>query len=178
MGALISLPLSTIIAIPLLSSYGTSLNLLFFTLNWYILLLSHPPELYGILITRLLFFLLPALLLLAFDAGVPSVAIQIKAHGRRALPLVAGRNRLAQITVTAVANTVFGVGLLIGLEVLSTKVLGWRSLLSLSKQLPFPWSAVKSIAYGLMMRGVSSSEYGVSGGKVTGIDCFDRCYNM
>jgi hypothetical protein len=157
MGALISLPLSTMIAIPLLSSYGTSFNLLFFTLNWYILLLSHPPlyvELYGILITRLLFFLIPALVLLAFDAGIPSLAIQIKAHGKRAIP--AGRNRVGHVALVAVGNTLLGVGLLVGLELLNTKVFGLRSLLSLSKQLPFPWSAVKTIGYGLASRGVSS----------------------
>lgn len=164
MGALISLPLSTVLAIPLLSSYTTSFNLLFFTLNWYILLLSHPPltvELYSILATRLLFFLIPALVLAGFDAGVPSLAVQIKAQGWRALPSssggkrsVRGGGRLGHVTAVAAGNTLLGVSVLIGAEVVCQKVFGIRSLLSLSKTLPMPWNAVKSIVYALVIRGV------------------------
>ncbi|KAF2672454.1 sterol desaturase family [Microthyrium microscopicum] len=157
MGAFISLPLTTMMAVPLFSSYTTSLNLLFFTLNWYILLLTHPPlvvELYGILIMRLLFFLIPALIFLAFDTGIPSVAVQIKAQGKYALPTFSARRRIGKVVVVSVFNTLLGVGLLVGLEVLSTKVLRWRTLLSVSKQLPMPWKAVQSIFWGLFNRGV------------------------
>lgn len=158
MGAFISLPLTTMLAVPLFSSYATSLNLLFFTLNWYILLLSHPPlmvEFYGILLIRLIFFLIPALIFAAFDSGVPGVAIQIKAQGKYALPTFGARKRLAKVVAISVLNTLMGVGLLIGLELLSTKVLRWRTLLSVSKQLPFPWKAVQSVIFGLVFRGVS-----------------------
>src|ERR1700722_10490662 len=89
MGAFLSIPLTTLLAVPLFSSYTTSLNLLFFTLNWYLLLLSHPPlmvEIYGLSVIRLAFFLLPALLFLAFDAGLPDLSHSLKAQGKFALP--------------------------------------------------------------------------------------------
>jgi Fatty acid hydroxylase superfamily len=156
MGAFLSLPLTTLLAVPLLSSYSTSLNLLFFTLNWYLLLLTHPPlmvEVYGLVLIRLLFFLLPALAFFAFDVGIPSVAEQIKAHGAHALPGRLGRKRLTNIVGWSVANTALGLALTLGLEMLFTKVFMIRTLLSVSKQLPFPWKAVQSVIGGLILRG-------------------------
>jgi hypothetical protein len=149
-----------ILAVPLLSSYSTSLNVLFFTLNWYILLLTNPPllvELYGLIIMRLLFFLIPALTFLAFDTGLPSLAVEIKAQGALGLPNRAGRKRTIRIVAWSIFNTVLGVALQTGLELLCTKVFRVRSLLSLSRQLPLPWTAVKSVVSGLVMRGVSIS---------------------
>jgi hypothetical protein len=157
MGALVSLPLTATLAVPFLSSYTTSLNLLFFTLNWYILLLTNPPllvEVYGLAIMRLLFFLLPALAFLAFDTGIPSLAQQIKAQGALGLPSRAGRKKTARIVAWALFNTILGVVLQAGLELVFTKGLRMRSLLSLSKQLPMPWTAVQSVALGLALRGV------------------------
>jgi len=157
MGAFISLPLTTFLAVPLLSSYSTSLNLLFFTLNWYLLLLTHPPlsvELYGLLLIRLLFFLLPALTFCAFDASIPSLAENIKAHGTYALPSRLSRKKVWNVVGWSVANTLGGVALTFGLEILFSKVLFWRSLLDVGKTLPFPWKALQSVAGGLFLRGV------------------------
>jgi hypothetical protein len=157
MGAFLSLPLTTLLAVPLFSSYSTSLNLLFFTLNWYLLLLSHPPltvEIYGLSIIRLVFFLLPALLFLAFDTGLPGLAKSLKAQGKDGLPSRLGRNRNLQILGWSVFNTVLGVALTVGLELLFSKVLRVRSLLSVSKVLPLPWKAVQSVIVGLLCRGV------------------------
>jgi hypothetical protein len=36
MGAALSLPLLSFFALPAFTSYGTSMNILFFTLNWYV----------------------------------------------------------------------------------------------------------------------------------------------
>jgi hypothetical protein len=157
MGAFLSIPLTTLLAVPLFSSYTTSLNLLFFTLNWYLLLLSHPPlvvEIYGLSIIRLVFFLLPALLFLAFDAGLPDLAKSLKAQGKYGLPSRLSRNHRLQVLGWGVFNTLLGVALTIGLELLFSKVLRVRSLLSVSKTLPFPWKAVQSVIVGLLSRGV------------------------
>lgn len=157
MGAFLSIPLTTLLAVPLFSSYSTSLNLLFFTLNWYLLLLSHPPlavEIYGLSVIRLLFFLLPALLFLAFDAGLPDLAKSLKAQGNYALPSRLGRDRTLRVLGWSLFNTVLGVALTVGLELLFSKVLRVRSLLSVSKTLPFPWQAVQSVIVGLLVRGV------------------------
>jgi hypothetical protein len=157
MGAFLSIPLTTLLAVPLFSSYSTSLNLLFFTLNWYLLLLAHPPlavEIYGLTVIRLLFFLLPALLFLAFDAGLPDLAKSLKAQGKYALPARLGRDRSLRVLGWSLFNTVLGVALTIGLELVFSKVLRVRSLLSVSKTLPFPWQAVQSVIVGLLVRGV------------------------
>jgi hypothetical protein len=159
MGALLSIPLTTLLAVPLFSSYSTSLNLLFFTLNWYLLLLSHPPilvEIYGLSVIRLAFFLLPALLFLAFDAGLPDLSQSLKAQGKYALPAQLGRDRTLKVLGWSVFNTVVGVALTVGLELLFTRVLHVRSLLSVSVTLPFPWKAVQSVIVGLFVRGVSN----------------------
>jgi len=156
MGAFLSLPLTTLLAIPLLSSTTTSLNLLFFTLNWYILLLTHTPivvEFYGLVLIRLLCYLLPALALFAFDVSIPSLAEQIKEQGAYALPGRLGRKRLTRVVGWSVVNTVLGVALTLGLEILFARVLKVRSLLSVSKQLPFPWKAVQTVLGGLILRG-------------------------
>ena|SRR5437868_5712483 len=166
MGAFLSIPLTTLLAVPLFSSYTTSLNLLFFTLNWYLLLLSHPPlavEIYGLSIVRLVFFVLPALLFLAFDAGLPDLAQSIKAQGKYALPSRLGRSRALRVLGWSVFNTVLGVALTVGLELLFAKVLSVRSLLSVSKTLPFPWKAVQSVLFGLLLRGVSMPVHGCNG---------------
>jgi Fatty acid hydroxylase superfamily len=157
MGAFLSIPLTTTLAIPLLSSYSTSLNILFFTLNWYFLLLTHPPlvvEVYGLVLIRVLFFLLPALGFLAFDTLIPSIAEQIKAQGEYGLPGRLGRKRLSYLVGWSVTNTVMGIALTLGLELLFSRVLMIRSLLSVSKQLPFPWKAVQSVVVGFVLRGV------------------------
>jgi hypothetical protein len=157
MGAFVSLPLTTALAIPLLSSYTTSLNLLFFTLNWYLLLLAHPPlfvELYGLAIIRLLFFLLPALVFFAFDVFLPSLSELVKDQGQYGQPSRLSRKKRVTILTWSIINTVLSVALTMGVEILLSRVLKFRSLLSVSKQLPFPWSAVKTIVGGLFLRGI------------------------
>jgi hypothetical protein len=181
MGALISLPLTATLAVPLLSSYTTSLNLLFFTLNWYILLLTNPPllvEIYGLVVMRLLFFLLPALAFLAFDTGIPSLAQQIKAQGALGLPNRAGRNKTARVVAWALFNTIMGVALQAGLELVFTKGLRMRSLLSLSKQLPMPWTAVQSVALGLSLRGVSDHLEGKASSTDLSRACNTSCIGL
>jgi hypothetical protein len=105
----------------------------------------------------LVFFLLPALLFLAFDAGVPDLSQSLKAQGKYALPARLGRNRALRVLGWSIFNTVLGVALTVGLELLFSRVLRWRSLLSVSVTLPFPWKALQSVIFGLLVRGVSLS---------------------
>ncbi len=74
MDTLLSLPILSLLLIPSLASYSTSLNLLFFYLTWTTLVLSHSAlriELFGTLVIRIIFYILPATLFLAFDAALP-----------------------------------------------------------------------------------------------------------
>jgi hypothetical protein len=160
MGAAISIPLFSYFALPALNSYGTSANLLFFTLNWYILLLTHPPlqvEIIGIAAVQILLYLLPAILFLLFDTGLPSLAAQIKAQGDLALPGRSGRKKVAKIAGWSIFNLLMGIALQLGLELLLTKVLHVRSALSLSKTMPLPWTIAKQVGTLILLRGVGHS---------------------
>lgn len=165
MGAAVSLPLLSFFALPAFTSYGTSMNLLFFTLNWYILLLTHPPlqvEIIGIGLVQLLLYLLPGLLFLGLDAGVPSLASAVKTQGDLSLPVRKGRGarkRVAKIVGWSVFNVALGVALLGGLETILTKVLLTGHALSLSKTMPMPYAILKSVALLLVIRGVIQLQY-------------------
>jgi len=81
MDALLSLPVFGYLLMPGLTSYSTSLNLLFFYMTWSTLVLSHSPlkvEVFGTLGIRLVFFLAPSSLFLLFDTVIPSLAVGIK----------------------------------------------------------------------------------------------------
>ncbi|KIW03379.1 uncharacterized protein PV09_05587 [Verruconis gallopava] len=157
MGAAISLPFISFFALPALTSYGTSVNLLFFTLNWYILLLTHPPlsvEIIGISVVQLLCYILPALLFLLFDTGLPSIATAIKTQGDIALAGRLGRKRVAKIAAWSVLNVALGVALQLALELLLTKVLRMRTALSLSKRMPMPWTIAQQALILVLVRGI------------------------
>ncbi|GFP56083.1 hypothetical protein TASIC1_0006025300 [Trichoderma asperellum] len=89
MDVLFSLPIFTYFLGPALTSWSTSLNLLFFYMTWSTLVLSQPPivvHIFGILAIRIVFFLIPSLATLLFDVSLPSLAETIKHGGRSALP--------------------------------------------------------------------------------------------
>lgn len=156
MGSIISLPILSYFALPVVTSYSTSFNLLLFAINWYILLLTHPPlqvELIGIVLVRILFYLLPSLTFLVFDGLLPSLAVALKAQGDLALPLRNNRKKQGQIIFWSIFNLALGVAIQAGLELLLTKVLLFRSSLSLSKRMPTPYHIIKSMAILLVARG-------------------------
>ncbi|KAB8339115.1 hypothetical protein FH972_022051 [Carpinus fangiana] len=165
---LLSLPVVSLFFAPSLfstSSISTSLNLLFFYLTWNTLRFAYPPlivELFSSLAAKLIFYLLPSALFLAFDAGLPSVAKSIKAEGLRATPQYAftrshGRNHrvnTSKLVAWATFNTLLGVALQVGIDALFTKVLGLRSRLRVSSTIPMPWSLVKDVTRAFLLRDV------------------------
>lgn len=158
--ALLSIPIISSLALPFFSSYSTSLNLLFFYMTWSTLVLSHSElnvELYGTLFVRVLFYILPSLLFLAFDTSVPSLACEIKAEGDVALPGRKGRRKVMEVVGWALANVLLGVGVQAGTEMLFTRVLQIRSALKVTTRLPMPWGMFKDIVRGLLLRNVSIS---------------------
>src|SRR5256885_5777798 len=127
--ALLSLPALSFLLIPTMTSYSTSLNLLFFYITWSTLVLSHPPlrvEIVATLMVRILFYIGPSLTFLAFDTLLPSASASLKALGPSGLPLSPGRNayargrvlRLAKIVAWSVLNTLLGVTLQSATELL------------------------------------------------------------
>ncbi|KAI4148068.1 MAG: hypothetical protein L6R39_002897 [Caloplaca ligustica] len=161
--ALLSVPALSFLLIPTFSSYSTSLNLLFFYLTWSTLILSNSPlkvEILGTLGIRVLFYLLPALGFLAFDAAVPNIAAKVKEHGKTALPTGeeqgGSRGRWWKIALVSTANVLLGVAMQSSVELLFTKILHIRSALKISTSLPMPWAIALDLIRGLFLREILS----------------------
>ena len=155
--AFISLPLLSFFALPWLSSYSTSLNLLFFYMTWSILVLSYPPlkvELIGTCMSRIVFYILPGTLFLLFDTLVPSLAVNTKAHGEDALPGKMGGQKLAKVVGVSFFNLTLGIALQGAVE-LVLKALHFRSALKITTSLPMPWTMFIDLVWALAIRGVS-----------------------
>ena len=165
MDAILSIPALTFLAIPFFSSYSTSLNLLFFYLTWSTLILSHDPlkvEFLGTLAIRLLFYVLPALGFLLFDAALPGLAVNMKEHGEVALALSeehgGGRGRWWKVGLISIGNVLLSVVLQTGVEYLFTELFHIRSALKVTTRLPMPWSIAKELLQGFLLREVRSSK--------------------
>lgn len=162
MDALFSIPVLSLFLIPALSSYATSLNLIFFYMTWTTLVLSHPPlrvELFGTAAVRIVFFALPSLLFFLFDILTPSAAVVVKAQGESGLPGGKRRRniRLKELKVAgwALFNLGLGVAAQAAIESLLVRGFGFRSALKVSMRLPLPWEMVKDMLLGLLGREVS-----------------------
>lgn len=150
------LPLLSFLVLPFLGGSSTTINLVFFYLTWTSLVATHDPltvELYGTLLVRLLFYLLPALGFLAFDSFVPAFSKGIKARGERQLPTQLHRNKLLEVVGVAVVNVLLPVVVQGGLELWTTHGMHLRSLLKVTTIVPLPWTIAKDVAWGLALRG-------------------------
>lgn len=142
-----------------MTSYSTSLNLLFFYLTWSTLVLSHPPlrvEIVATLAVRVLFYLLPSAFFLLFDALLPGAAEGMKAMGSTGLPLKnAKRERyllVARKVLWSLGNLFLGIMLQAGVELLFTHFLGIRSALKVTTSLPMPWGIFMDVLRGFLFR--------------------------
>ena len=161
--AVLSIPTLSFLVIPAFSSYGTTLNLLFFTLTWAILIKTNDPlhvEILGTLGIRLLFYILPSLGFLAFDGVAPSLAVKIKERGPTALPMSVEnggqKGRWWRVALISLGNVSLGIAIQAGVELLFTQVLHLQSVLKLSTGLPMPWGIFKDLFFGLFFREVRS----------------------
>lgn len=163
MQAVLSIPALSFLVIPAFSSYGTTLNLLFFTMTWAILIKTNNPlhvEILGTFGIRLLFYILPSLGFLAFDSATPALAVGIKEHGETALPMSeengGKKGRWWKVALVSIGNVLLGVAIQTGTEFLFTQVLHLQSVLKLSTGLPMPWGIAKDLFLGLFLREVGS----------------------
>ena len=147
MEVLLSLPIVSYFFSTSMSSYSTSLNLLFFYLTWTTLVLSHSPlkiEVMSTTAIRIIFWLFPSLFFLLFDTLLPSLSENLKYDGSSALPPRDARS-LAGLLALAIGN----LALTTGTE--AAMSLGLATLIKeppfrTSTTLPLPWQMVKHIA--------------------------------
>jgi hypothetical protein len=148
MDLLLSLPILSVFLGGGLTSWSTSLNLVFFYVTWSTLVLSHNPlyvELFGTLAIRLVFFLLPSLVFLLFDILLPSLAESIKYGGSSALPPRNAR-ALAATFLLALLNLVLETALEAGVGLAMTALFGHVPFRT-TTTLPLPWAIFKQLCW-------------------------------
>ncbi|KAF2873733.1 hypothetical protein BDV95DRAFT_489073 [Massariosphaeria phaeospora] len=149
----------------MLSSWSTSLNLVFFSLTWTTVAMNYSPlqlEFFAPLMLRTVLYLLPSTLFLLFDLGVPSLAVELKSQGDAALPArqKGGAGKIRAVVGWSCFNVLLAVAVQAGVEWLVTDVLRMRSLLLIKgsawtlNHLPNPWSLFKHAAIGLASRNI------------------------
>ena len=145
-----------------MSSYATTLNILFFYMTWSTLVWSHPPLRVEILSTgafRMFFFVLPSILFFLFDVLTPSAAVIVKAHGEAGLP--GGRKRFKlrlkefKIAGWSIFNVCLALVMQAAVEWFLTRFLRVRSAIRVSTRIPSPWTIMQDIFLGLLFREVS-----------------------
>ncbi|KAH7561689.1 hypothetical protein J3E72DRAFT_236291 [Bipolaris maydis] len=156
----IALPLGSFLAIPMFSSWSTGLNLIFLSVAWTTIAASYSPlqlELVAPFVLRLSLYIIPSLIFLIFDIGVPSLAVEFKSQGKWGIPSNqrGGARAVRRVVAWSCANVLLTVALQAGVEFIVTDVLQMRSLLRIKgsrwglNHLPNPWTMVKhgSIAF-------------------------------
>lgn len=153
MDMLLSLPIASYFFSSSLTSWSTSLNLLFFYMTWSTLVLSHSPlkiELVGVAALRSVLWLAPSLVFLALDTLVPSVTASIKQGGASALPPRDVR-ALARLVALALFNLALGTATEGAVSFAAATALG-TPVFRTSTTLPLPWQMAKHVALLLAAR--------------------------
>ncbi|KAK5167971.1 uncharacterized protein LTR77_006538 [Saxophila tyrrhenica] len=158
---LLSLPLPflSFLALPVLGTSTTTINLVFFYLTWSALVLSHDQltvELYGTLAIRLLCFVLPACGFLGFDCLLPSLSKSFKNRGASQSPLRLGRKKLLEIVGFSLLNVCLALVLQAALEFFFTDILRTKSILKVTSAVPWPLTILKDVAKGFAIRSIVS----------------------
>ncbi|KAK5661124.1 hypothetical protein OQA88_11014 [Cercophora sp. LCS_1] len=146
MDLLLSLPIASYFFSSSLTSWSTSLNLLFFYMTWSTLVLSHSPlkiELLGTTGLRIVFWLIPSLFFLLVDILLPSLAESIKYNGTSALP-PRDPKALARLITLALLNLSLATLLEGALSLGTATVLG-APVFRTATTLPLPWQMAKHV---------------------------------
>ncbi|EGU76916.1 hypothetical protein FOPG_16429 [Fusarium oxysporum f. sp. conglutinans race 2 54008] len=152
MDVLLSLPIISYLLSPASASWSTSLNIFFFYVQWTTFVLTHTPfrvRLIGSLATRIILFLIPSLVSLLFDTGVPSIAESIKFGGRASLAPRDARLLTRQLGLVLV--NLLCVTLLEGASHLAFRYVVGENDFNPTALLPLPWQLAKHLV--LMMTG-------------------------
>lgn len=151
---LLSIPILSYVFFPTTgASISTSVNLIFFYMTWTSLVFSHPAlelHLSGVLVIRVIFWLIPSLVFLLLDVGVPSLAEGFKHGGRSSLPTRDAR-KLAKMLGLALFNVLVCLAFEAAISMGYT-LLFRRHVFKMSTTLPLPWTVFKHCAFILTSR--------------------------
>ncbi|KXX78378.1 hypothetical protein MMYC01_206013 [Madurella mycetomatis] len=147
MDILLSLPILSYFSSASLTSWSTSLNLLFFYMTWSTLVLSHDPikvEIVGTTALRIALWLIPSLFFLAFDTFLPSLSESLKFGGASALP-PRNASSIAKLAGLALLNLTLETALEAVVSVVLAIALK-TPVFHTSTTLPLPWQMIKHIS--------------------------------
>ncbi|OAA35530.1 Sterol desaturase family [Metarhizium rileyi] len=151
---LLSIPILSYVFFPTTgASISTSVNIIFFYMTWTSLVFSHPAlelHLSGVLVVRVIFWLIPSLVFLLFDVGVPSLAEGFKHGGRASLPTRDAR-KLGKMLGMALLNVMICLAFEAAVSMGYT-LLFKRHVFRMSTTLPLPWTLFKHCAFILTCR--------------------------
>jgi hypothetical protein len=153
MDLLMSLPIASYFFSSSLTSWSTSLNLLFFYMTWSTLVLSHSPlkiELIATTALRIVFWLVPSLFFLLVDTLLPSLSESIKHNGPSSLP-PRDPVALARLVGLALLNLALSTAVEAGLSSLFTLATA-RPVFHTATTLPLPWQIAKHLALLFVLR--------------------------
>ncbi|KAG5951934.1 hypothetical protein E4U53_001969 [Claviceps sorghi] len=153
---LLSIPILSYVFFPTKgASVSTSVNLISIYMTWNSLIFSHHPleiHLSGLLVLRVIFWLIPSVVFLLFDIAVPSLAEGFKHGGRSSLP---PRNlrKLGKLLGLAALNVLVWMALeaLIGM---AYTLVFKKHIFKMSTTLPLPWTVTKHCTFILVSREV------------------------
>lgn len=142
-----------------MTSYSTSLNVIFFYLTWSTLVLSHHPlkvELVASLAVKILCYIAPSTAFLAIDVFIPGISQSFKSLGEDGLPLRDTRRktvfRFLRVLAWSLCNVVIGVAMQGLVEWVLVEQLGRLGALKVTTTLPLPWGIVKDLIKGMIAR--------------------------
>ncbi|KAL4942321.1 hypothetical protein BDV06DRAFT_211907 [Aspergillus oleicola] len=150
--------LTVFFVLPTASSYSTRINILFFYMTWTTLVMSHSAlrlELFGTLLARLVFYILPSLLFFAFDLAAPGTASSFKERGESGLPTGSARSKptLKELKIAgwSLANFTLGLAAQMTLEtfLLKTRL---KPAVQMTLSIPMPWNITKQLFWGFLLR--------------------------
>jgi uncharacterized membrane protein len=141
----------------MLSSWSTSLNLVFLSLAWTTIAATYSPlqlEAFAPLFIRLTLYIFPSLFFLLFDIGIPSLSTEFKSQGKHGIATwqKGGKRKLWRVVGWSVANVCLTVVVQAAVEWAVTEGSKWGL-----NHLPYPWTMIKHAVMGLLARNVSLS---------------------
>ncbi|KAG5999419.1 hypothetical protein E4U54_001856 [Claviceps lovelessii] len=153
---LLSIPILSYVFFPTRgASVSTSVNLISIYMTWSSLIFTHHPleiHLSGILVVRVIFWLIPSIVFLLFDISVPRLAGGLKHGGRSSLPPRSFR-KLGKLLGLAALNVFLWMAGEAALSMAYTLVFK-KHIFKMSTTLPLPWTVTKHCTFILVSREV------------------------
>lgn len=124
-------------------------------------MLSHTAlrvELFGTLLARLTFYLLPSIVFFILDIAAPGTSASFKERGESGLPTGSKRTKpsLQELKIAgwSLANLALGIVVQMTIEAFLVKTPKLRPAVQMAISVPMPWTITKQLLRGFLLREV------------------------